>query len=215
MDLLNTYPSIPYLEQRARKRIPFFAWEYLASGTGLEHGVAHNLAALQKIKLTPKMLAGRYEPDTRTELFGKTYDVPFGVAPVGMSGLLWPGAERILAAAAKKHNFAYCLSSVACETPETIAGIAGDNGWLQLYPLKDPAAETDLLRRAWEAGIRTLAVTVDIPIDESIPIDVDVPVKLDVPIAIAVEGTELEALTTSLIDGLRAFQEGLGGLTGG
>ncbi len=58
-------------------------------------------------------------------------------------------------------------------------------------------------------------LTVDIPIDESIPINVEVPVKLDVPISIEVEGTELETLTTSLIDGLRAFQEGLGGLTGG
>jgi len=57
-------------------------------------------------------------------------------------------------------------------------------------------------------------LTVDIPIDESVPIDVDVPVKLDVPISIDVEGTELEALTTSLVDGLRAFQEGLDGLTG-
>lgn len=57
-------------------------------------------------------------------------------------------------------------------------------------------------------------LTVDIPIDESIPIDVDVPVQLDVPIEVDVAGTELETLTTSLIDGLRAFQEGLGGLTG-
>ena len=57
-------------------------------------------------------------------------------------------------------------------------------------------------------------LTVDIPIDESVPIDVDVPVQLDVPIAIDVEGTELEALTTSLVEGLRAFQEGLDGLTG-
>jgi len=57
-------------------------------------------------------------------------------------------------------------------------------------------------------------LTVDVPIDESVPIDVDVPVQLDVPISIDVEGTELEALTTSLIEGLRAFQEGLDGLTG-
>ncbi|MEP1124570.1 MAG: MFS transporter [Ilumatobacter sp.] len=58
-------------------------------------------------------------------------------------------------------------------------------------------------------------LTVDIPIDESIPIDVEVPVELDVPISIEVEGTELETLTQSLIDGLLAFQEGLSGLTGG
>ena len=57
-------------------------------------------------------------------------------------------------------------------------------------------------------------LTVDVPIDESVPIEVDVPVQLDVPISIDVEGTELEALTTSLIEGLRAFQDGLDGLTG-
>ena len=57
-------------------------------------------------------------------------------------------------------------------------------------------------------------LTVDVPIDESVPIDVDVPVKLDVPISIDVEGTELEALTTSLVEGVRAFHEGLDGLTG-
>lgn len=57
-------------------------------------------------------------------------------------------------------------------------------------------------------------LTVDIPINETIPIDVDVPVQLDVPISVDVEGTELEALTASLVEGLRAFQAGLGGLTG-
>ena len=58
-------------------------------------------------------------------------------------------------------------------------------------------------------------LTVDIPIDETIPIAVDVPVQLDVPIAVDVQGTELEALTASLVEGLRAFQAGLSGLTGG
>ena len=57
-------------------------------------------------------------------------------------------------------------------------------------------------------------LTVDVPIDESVPIEVDVPVELDVPISIDVGGTELEALTSSLIEGLQAFQEGLDGLTG-
>ena len=58
-------------------------------------------------------------------------------------------------------------------------------------------------------------LTVDIPIDESVPIDVDVPIKLDVPISLDVEGTELDTLTSSLAEGLRAFQEALAGLTGG
>ncbi len=56
-------------------------------------------------------------------------------------------------------------------------------------------------------------LTADIPIDETIPIAVDVPVRLDVPIAIDVEGTELQTLSQSLIEGLRSFQAGLGDLT--
>ncbi|MGA9275987.1 MFS transporter [Ilumatobacter sp.] len=55
---------------------------------------------------------------------------------------------------------------------------------------------------------------IDIPLDITVPVNVDVPINLDVPIALDVAGTELEGLTTSLIDGLRAFQDGLGGLTG-
>jgi len=53
----------------------------------------------------------------------------------------------------------------------------------------------------------------EIPINESIPINVDVPVRLDVPIEIDVEGTELQELSLSLIEGLRAFRAGLGDLT--
>ncbi len=59
-----------------------------------------------------------------------------------------------------------------------------------------------------------IELTVDVPIDESVPIDVEVPVQLDVPISIDVQGTELETLTASLAEGLRAFQQGLDGLTG-
>jgi len=67
----------------------------------------------------------------------------------------------------------------------------------------------------------TVPVDVDVPIDlvaeipinESIPVEVDVPVKLDVPIEIDVEGTELQELSQSLIEGLRAFRAGLGDLT--
>ena len=38
--------------------------------------------------------------DLKTELFGKTYDAPFGVAPIGLQGLMWPKATEILARAA-------------------------------------------------------------------------------------------------------------------
>ncbi len=47
----------------------------------------------------------------------------------------------------------------------------------------------------------------DIPVNETVPIEVDIPVKLDVPISIAIEGTELEVLATSLQEALRSLED--------
>lgn len=161
------YPSIPYLAERAKQRMPFFAWEYLDSGTGPEDGVARNEAAVRAVEIVPRMLAGRYEPELECSLFGKDYAAPFGVAPVGMSGLMWPKAEIYLSRAANAANIPYCLSCVAAETPETIGPEAGDNGWFQFYPTADLSVREDMLRRARAAGFKVLVVTVDVPVSST------------------------------------------------
>lgn len=108
------------------------------------------------------MLAGTTTPDFTTQLMGRTYPLPFGFAPVGMSGLMWPGAELILARAAAKAGIPFCLSTVAAETPETVGPKAGDQGWFQLYPPGDPDIRRDMLARAKDAGFHTLILTVDV-----------------------------------------------------
>ncbi len=163
----EAYPSVYYLAERARQRIPHFAWEYLDSGTGPEDGVARNEAALRAVELVPRMMAGRYEPELETSLFDRTYSAPFGVAPVGMSGVMWAKAEIFLAAAARAAGLPYTLSCVAAETPETIGPVAGENGWFQFYPTSDDDVRNDLLRRASEAGFKVLVVTVDVPISST------------------------------------------------
>ena len=95
--LLNQYPAIADLAKLARKRIPYFAWEYLDSGTGTEGGVRRNIEALSEVSLTPRFMKGPLTPDISTNLFGIEYAAPFGVAPVGLTGLMWPEAEKILA----------------------------------------------------------------------------------------------------------------------
>lgn len=164
MSLEDKYPALSYLIPRAKRRIPHFAWEYLDSGTGAECLVDHNRAALDAVRLVPRALMGRFAPDTTTTLLGRKFSVPFGAGPVGMSGLMWPGAELTLAQTAREKNMPYCLSMVANETPEAVADLAGENAWFQLYVPKERDIETDLLRRAREAGIGTLVVTVDVPV---------------------------------------------------
>lgn len=164
---LNRYPSVQYMREKAYKRMPHFSWEMIDSGTGQEHGVARNEADLQKVEIVPRMLAGKFEAEMKTTLFGQEYAAPFGVAPVGLSGLLWPKAEIYLARAAAKAQIPYTLSVVGAETPETVGPECGEYGWFQYYPTQDKEVRNDILKRAKDSGFKVLVITVDVPITSS------------------------------------------------
>lgn len=157
------FPAIADLKARSRRRIPQFVWEYLDSATGAETVTARNRAALDRVLFRTSILHGEMVPDLSTTFLGKDYPVPFGIAPLGMSGLIWPGAERILAAHGAAAGVPYCLSTVATQTPDDLAGVIGDQGWFQMYPPRDPAIRADMLDRARRAGFHTLVLTVDVP----------------------------------------------------
>lgn len=161
-DLDDRFPSIDDLRRRARRRIPHFVWEYFDSGTGVGAATARNRAALDAIELMPEILKGLPTPDLGTSLLGQDFTAPVGIAPVGMSGVIWPDAERILARLAARAGIPYCLSTVAAQPPETIGPIAGGRGWFQLYPPSDPDVRRDMLARARDAGFSTLVFTVDL-----------------------------------------------------
>ncbi|MEP2028084.1 MAG: alpha-hydroxy acid oxidase [Paracoccaceae bacterium] len=165
MDLDLSYPAVSDLRRRAKARIPFFAFEYLDSGTGTESQITRNREALDAIQFTPDILTGKPDPCISTEFLGTRYSRPFGIAPVGMSGLMWPGAEKIFARAAARERFPYGLSTVATRLPEDIGPIAGEMGWFQLYCPADPDIRRDILRRAKESGFTKLVLTVDVPDD--------------------------------------------------
>lgn len=163
MDLMDRWPAIEDLRRTASRRAPHVAWEYLESGTGLETGVAANREAFRNVRMVPRFFVDASEPDLTTELFGRTWDAPFGVAPVGVQSLMWPGAEKMLARAARASGIPYTLSTVAGENIEDVAPEAGENFWFQLYTPKNPNMRADLMDRAWEAGARVMTVTVDVP----------------------------------------------------
>jgi L-lactate dehydrogenase (cytochrome) len=161
--LSNKYPAIEDVARKAKKRIPYVAWEYLASGTGDENLVERNRKAYHKISFQPRFCKGALVAKTETTLFGKKYSAPIGMAPVGLTGLMWPRAEHFLAATADRWKIPFCLSTVATETPETTGRHIGDMGWFQLYPPKDVELRNSLLQRAKDAGFHTLIVTADVP----------------------------------------------------
>lgn len=164
MDLHSRYPGVMDLKWRAKRRIPKFVWEYLDSGTGVEATKSRNRTALDRIGFRPSILHGAQEVDLKTTFLGQEYPLPFGAAPIGMSGLIWPDAEGLLARGLAKAGLPYTLSTVASKSPEDMAPHLGPQAWFQLYPPKREDIRRDLLDRARAAGFTTLALTVDVPV---------------------------------------------------
>ena len=164
MDLHAKYPAISDLKARARRRIPHFVWEYLDSATGSESVTARNRAALDRVLFRPAALRGEIVADLATTFLGRAFPVPFGIAPLGMSGLVWPEAEILLARHAARAGIPYGLSTVATRTPEDLKGAQGDQGWFQMYPPRDPGIRDDMPGAGARArGFTRLCSTVDVP----------------------------------------------------
>ena len=164
MRTIDKYPHIEDLRAKARGRVPHFAWEYLDSGTGRDLAVERNRAALDRVLFEQNVLVGKLTPELAVEILGQRFDVPFGIAPVGSSGMIWPGAEAALARLAAEKALPYTLSTVATREPEEIGPLAQGRGWFQLYTPGREEVRADLLKRAREAGFSALVVTVDVPL---------------------------------------------------
>ena len=167
MDLSTRYPAISDLRERARKRVPHFVFEYLDSSTGKEDQTRRNRADLNDIQMWPMALKGRFDVDLSTTFMGREYPVPFGCAPVGMSGIMWPRAEKILSAACARLGIPYCMSTVATVVPETLSPTIGDQGWFQMYMPRNTDIRSDMLERAKKAGFHTLILTIDTPFEST------------------------------------------------
>ncbi len=114
---INTkYPSIDDLRKKAQKQIPRFAFEYLDGGCNEDVNLYKNTKEIRDVELLPYYLSKHTGSSMETELFGHTYDAPFGIAPVGLQGLMWPNAPEILAKAAFEHNVPFMEKPVKLTT---------------------------------------------------------------------------------------------------
>lgn len=157
------YPSVTDLRARAKLKIPKFAFEYLDGGCNDDVNLQKNTSEIRDVELLPYYLSKHTASSMITELFGHTYDAPFGIAPVGLQGLMWPNAPEILAKAAHKHNIPFVLSTVSTSSIERIADITEGNAWFQLYHPTENRLRDDIINRTAAAGIPVLVILCDVP----------------------------------------------------
>lgn len=157
------YPSVDDLREKAQKRIPRFAFEYLDGGCNEDINLHRNTSELREITLKPRYIKEFKGSTLKTNLFGHEYDAPFGVAPVGLQGLMWPNSPEILAKAAHKHNLPFILSTVTTMDIERASELTEGKAWFQLYNPAEDAVRYDIIDRAAAADCPVLVLLCDVP----------------------------------------------------
>lgn len=155
--------SLSDARRLARRRLPRIIFDYVDGSAGDEITNHLNVSQLDAIRMLPRILINVEKRNLQKSLFGRTWKLPFGIAPMGMCNLTWPDADAMLARAACEYDVPICLSTMASSDIETTRERAGANAWFQLYVGQSEEVGFDLVNRALECGYENLILTVDVP----------------------------------------------------
>ena len=157
--------NVDDLRKLAKRRLPKIAYDFIEGGLEDERGIARNEAAFGEFRLVPRYGVDVARIDQSTTLFGRKFASPIGIAPTGLGGLFRQGADLLLAEAARDADVPFIMSGSSTGLIEDLARIAPAHGWYQLYLAKDRRISEDMVRRASDAGLSTLAITLDVPVN--------------------------------------------------
>ena len=149
--------------QAAKRRLPRMIYDFIDGAAGRETAPARNRAGFDAVNLQPRVLRNVTDRSLETHLLGQRFDAPFGIAPMGMCGLTYPGADLIMAGQCTARNIPIGLSTAASIPLENMRQLAGDNAWFQLYASGSTKQTMSFVERAKHAGYQKLILTVDVP----------------------------------------------------
>ena len=155
--------SLNDFERVARRVLPRSIFGYVAGGVEDEVSVRNNRAAFGEWSLRPRVLNDVSRRNTVTELFGRSYAAPFGIAPMGGAGLVGFQADLALAGAAAERNIPIILSGASLTPMERVIAV-NRGAWFQAYLPPNRRDVPPLLERAAKAGFENLVITVDVPV---------------------------------------------------
>lgn len=155
--------SLEDLEPAAERYLPHCIFSFISGGVETNASRHENRAAFQDYDFHPRVLNDVSGRSTVKTLFGEAFSAPFGIAPMGGSGLAGYRADLALASAAAAENIPFILSGASLIRMEDVAQ-ANPRAWFQAYLPVDRAAIDALIDRVAAAGYRHLVVTADVPV---------------------------------------------------
>jgi len=152
------------LKKLSKKKLPKMFYDYIDTGSYSGKTYEDNENDFKKIKLKQRVGINIKNRIFSTNILGKKYNYPFGLAPVGMGGMMYPNGEIVVAKIAKEMNIPYILSTMSICSIEQVAEHANSSFWFQLYVMKDKEFVKNILERAKKAKCNALVITMDLPV---------------------------------------------------
>jgi L-lactate dehydrogenase (cytochrome) len=150
-------------ERYGQRLLPPMIHLYVGGAVETGASLRRAKAAYEGLALLPRMLRDVSGRNQETELFGKTYASPFGIAPMGGAAFVAYRGDLVLAAAARLANVPMILSASSLIKLEDVHAQNQDI-WFQAYLAGDQSRIDRLVDRVAVAGFCTLVVTADTPI---------------------------------------------------
>lgn len=147
------------LERRGRRAMSRAADAYVSGGAGAEGTVRANREAFTRRETVPRVLRDVGERDLSVDLFGRRYDSPLLLAPIGALDLVRRDADLEVARGAAAAGVPMIVSNQAGAAMESLAGIG--RRWFQLYWSTSDDLVDSFLARAEATGCEAVVVTLD------------------------------------------------------
>ena len=148
----------------SKKRLPKLVFDFIDGSSGDDKLAEINSSALDQIRLEPKVFKNVENRTLKKTILDFDFDLPFGFAPMGMTNLSWPEADKMFAKESVHNNIPTCVSMASSTTLENMYEYSEGRSWMQIYIFQDEEFIMELLDRAKNIGYKVLILTVDVPI---------------------------------------------------
>src|SRR5215470_11154427 len=153
--------NIADLRLAAKRRLPRAVFDYVDGGADAENTLRRNSSIFDEVLFRPRGAVASPRGNLETTVLGQRFSLPFMLAPVGSTRLLWPKGEVEAARAAAAAGAGYILSTLAGTSLEEVKAGSTGTCWYQVYLVGGREVASAAIERARKVGYTALVLTVD------------------------------------------------------
>jgi L-lactate dehydrogenase (cytochrome) len=153
-------------ESLAKRHLPRPLYSYVSGAVERNQSLAANQASFAAWSFKPRVLVDVSRRSLHRSILGKYYQLPFGIAPMGISALTAYRGDLVMARQAHEAGIPMILSGSSLIRLEEVIQVNPD-AWFQAYLPGEAAGMDALVLRALAAGFKTLVITLDTPISSN------------------------------------------------